>query len=161
MRLEIREETKNIEGIINEITTLVPEVSTEVREEVLFKLAEVIETQNRDNVWGQSDKYILLRSESKYQKIYLRDIIFAETYDRKIIIHTKDKEVDFYGKMSDLENTLGRGFYRTHRAFLVNMEHVEAFDIESVQTIKGEVSMSKAKYQGFTKLMKEMSENAL
>lgn len=161
MKLEIGEETKDLEGIVNEIITLIPEALTGIKGGVLFKLAEVIETQNRDNIWGHRDKYILLRSGSKYQKIYLRDIIFAETYDRKIIIHTKDKDVDFYGKLTELENSLGRGFYRTHRAFLVNMEYVKSFDIESVQTLKGEISMSKAKYQGFVKLMKEKSEISL
>lgn len=90
--------------------------------------------------------------------MFLRDIVFAETVGRKIIIHTKANDFEYLGTLGELESKLGAGFFRTHRSYIVNMEFVTSFDIESVQMIKGEAIMAKARYQDFVLAMKEMAE---
>lgn len=158
MGTEIYEEKVNIAGIVEEIKTLIPELDNAQNKEAIEKLANEIKNQNRDNVWGQGNKYIVIKLGFKYHKIFLRDIVFVETQNRKVILHTKNDEFDFYGKLKDLEKVLGNGFYRVHRAYIVNMEHVYSFDTETIQTTKGEIIMSKAKYPDFVKQIKHTAE---
>ena len=33
----------------------------------------------------------------------------------KIVIHTINDDIEYYGKMSDLENMVGEDFFRPHR----------------------------------------------
>ena len=107
----------------------------------------------------RAGRYIVVKQKSKYKKIFLRDIIFAETAQRKIIIHTKDDNFNYYGKMSELEEILGDGFFRTHRAYIVNLEYVLSFDVESVELSNGRAILSKAKYPDFVKAIKRQAEN--
>ena len=61
--------------------------------------------------------------------------------------------------MSELEEILGDGFFRTHRAYIVNLEYVLSFDVESVELSNGRAILSKVKYPGFVKAIKKQAEN--
>lgn len=147
--------------ILQEIKRVFPGFEKEHNIETVEIIVSIVKEYLENNGTGGDGRYIIIKQRSKYKKIFLKDIIFAETFERKIIIHTKDGDIDYYGKMNDLEEVLGNGFYRTHRAYLVNMEHVISFDIESVQMIKGEAILSKAKYQAFTEAVKERAKVCL
>ena len=147
--------------ILQEIKRVFPGFEKEHNIETVEIIVSIVKEYLGNNGIGGDGRYIIIKQRSKYKKIFLRDIIFAETSQRKIIIHTKDGDIDYYGKMNDLEEVLENGFYRTHRAYLVNMEYVTSFDIESVQMIKGEAILSKAKYQAFTDAVKERAKVCL
>lgn len=53
--------------------------------------------------------------------VRIRDIVYAEVFNRKVILHLKDGDIEYYGKLKDLEKKTGDDFCRTHRAFLANI----------------------------------------
>ena len=158
MKSEFEVENKNLEEVVDEILLLMPEMADEKYNEILHKLANVIQAQLCDDIGKWKTKSIILRNDSKYHKVFLRDIVFAETVGRKIIIHTKANDFEYLGTLGELESKLGAGFFRTHRSYIVNMEFVTSFDIESVQMIKGEAILAKARYQDFVLAMKTMGD---
>jgi len=63
----------------------------------------------------------------KRQGIYVfpaDDIIYMEKKLRKINIHTKKHEVEFYGRFSDIIPLLDDRFMYCHRSYLINMDKI-------------------------------------
>lgn len=83
--------------------------------------------------------------------VELEDIVYAEVFDRKVIIHTMDADIEYYGKMKDLEQKAGDEFYRLHRAYLVNFKYVRKYDAAVVYLKKGQALMAKQNYKEFVK----------
>lgn len=83
--------------------------------------------------------------------VNISDIVYAEVFDRKIILHTMDEDIEYYGKMKELEQKAGEDFYRTHRSFLVNFGFVRKYDASMVWLKKGQALIAKQNYQGFVK----------
>lgn len=94
---------------------------------------------------------ILITAGGKHFTIHLEDIIYAEVYDRKIMIHTLDSDIEYYGKMKDLEKEAGEDFFRTHRAYLVNFRYITKYDATTIYLKKGQALMSKQNYREFVR----------
>lgn len=61
------------------------------------------------------------------------DIFFFETSENihKIILHAKERQIEFSGTMKDLENVLDESFVRCHRSFLVNRKNIQEVDTKN------------------------------
>ena len=159
MEQEGLETNLDYDEILQEIKRVFPGFEKEHNIETVEIIVSIVKEYLGNNGIGGDGRYIVIKQRSKYKKIFLRDIIFAETAQRKIIIHTKDDNFNYYGKMSELEEILGDGFFRTHRAYIVNLEYVLSFDVESVELSNGRAILSKAKYPDFVKAIKRQAEN--
>ncbi|MCM1055274.1 MAG: LytTR family DNA-binding domain-containing protein [Bacteroides sp.] len=96
--------------------------------------------------------YIVIKSGGAQHKLPLRDICYVESSNKKAIYHTKNGVFPAYGKMDELENRLGSGFYRCHRCFLVNMESVCSYGFDYITVINGDrLLLAKKKYSEFVK----------
>lgn len=58
------------------------------------------------------------------------DIFFFETSGNihKIILHAKDRQIEFSGTIKELAGTLDDNFVRCHRSFLVNKKNIKETD---------------------------------
>lgn len=65
------------------------------------------------------------------------DIMFFETSanEHKLIVHTANKSIEFFGKIKDIERETGGAFVRCHRACLVNRANISEIDYENKQII--------------------------
>ena len=77
-----------------------------------------------------------------------RDIVYLESNKRKVIVHTVRGEYEYYHKLDEAEEELlaiSADFVRIHKAYLVNIEHVEAFQYEKLALRDGTIlSISEA-----------------
>ncbi len=94
---------------------------------------------------------LLITTGGKHVTVNLEDIVYAEVFDRKVILHTMDADIEYYGKMKELEEKAGDEFYRTHRSFLVNFGYIKKYNATTVYLKKGEVPMAKQNYQDFVR----------
>ncbi len=58
------------------------------------------------------------------------DIFFFETSSNihKVVLHAKNRQIEFSGTIKDLINTLDDNFIRCHRSFLVNKNNIKEVD---------------------------------
>ena len=94
---------------------------------------------------------LMITAGGKHITVNLGDIVYAEVFDRKVILHTMDADIEYYGKMKELEEKAGDEFYRTHRSFLVNFGFIKKYDATTVYLKKGQALMAKQNYQEFVK----------
>lgn len=129
---------------------LVKPVNDEKFTHVLHRAVEEWQIQNI-YVKEQEEKYVVINNRGVHTKVILDEIIYAEVFNRKVVIHKRNDEIEYYGKMSDLEALAGDSFFRPHRAYLVNFKYVEKYDAVTIYLKKGTVLMAKQKYPEFVK----------
>lgn len=81
---------------------------------------------------------ISVKNDSGVFQVCIRDIVYVETLDHKLLIHLKDKEVICYISMGQLEKRLtGKDFFRCHQSFLIHLPFVEELQKDSVRIAGG------------------------
>lgn len=129
---------------------LVKPFSDEKFSEVLQKAAEKLEKKGAEN--GKRNKpALLITTGGTHIAVNFEDIVYAEVFNRKVIIHTMDSDIEYYGRLKELEKKAGEGFYRPHRAYLVNFNFIRKYDATTIYMEKGQAPMAKQNYQGFVK----------
>ncbi len=75
---------------------------------------------------------LTLRTGETVRHVPLRDIIFFETASipHHVLLHTSGSQINFVGSLNELEIQLGDRFIRTHRAYLVAEDKIEAVDLK-------------------------------
>lgn len=121
--------------------------------EVLQSAVEQYEDREKPEGAGRRVEMpsLLITTGGKHVTVNLEDIVYAEVFDRKVILHTMDADIEYYGKMKELEEKAGDEFYRTHRSFLVNFGYIKKYNATTVYLKKGEVPMAKQNYQDFVR----------
>ena len=82
-------------------------------------------------------------------RVPLKDILYFESSDHKIIMHTLTDSHTFYDKMERLVSLLEtQKFLFVHKSFLVNSKHIQKYEYESLLMNNGEtipIAQSKRK----------------
>ena len=100
----------------------------------------------------RTKRYILVKSQGVQQRVYLKDIYYIESANKKVIIHAAAGILESYGKMEELEQMTGSGFYRCHRCYLVNMEKIASYSAAAIQVVNGDrLILAQKKYAEFVK----------
>ncbi len=98
----------------------------------------------------------------KQHKLQLKDILYFESNERKVVLHTVDNEYTFYETINHLEEVLQNGaFLRIHKSYLINTIHVRKFAYENVIMIQGDclpIAQAKRKQVREWQLQFELSE---
>ena len=118
--------------------------------EVLENAIKEFEDRKADNS-DQGKKVLMIMAGGKHITVNLAEIIYAEVFDRKIILHTIHEDIEYYGKMKELNEKAGEDFYRPHRAYLVNFNYIRKYDATTIYLEKGQALMAKQNYRDFVK----------
>lgn len=85
-----------------------------------------------------------ISSRGESIRIPLDTILYVESNYRKIIVHTKNKDYEYYDKLDAVEQTLKRdGFIRCHQSYLVALDEISACDGNVLQVGATAVPMSR------------------
>lgn len=107
-------------------------VQKEELEQVLLQAAERIHSMQR--------QFYTVQSGRNYIRLPYQEIMYLESAGRKVLIHTREREYQYYGKLDSAEDALRDGhFIRIHKAYLVNVENVELFQYDKVALRDGTV----------------------
>ena len=132
---------------------LVKPFSEEKFAEVLQKAVKELEEREKAESAETEKKTpsLMITSGGKHIAVHWEDIVYAEIFDRKILLHTMDEDIEYYGKMKELETKAGDSFYRSHRAYLVNFDYIRKYDATTIYLEKGQALMAKQNYREFVK----------
>lgn len=94
---------------------------------------------------------LLVKRGGVSTRVLFSDIIYAEVFNRKVMLHTVNGDIEYYGKLTDLSEQAGADFYRTHRAYLVNLYYVEKYNASTIWLEQGTALLSKKQFAGFVR----------
>lgn len=83
--------------------------------EVLEKAAEKL---------AEEPPYVVITCEGETVKLYEADILYVESFQHYISIHTKGQEYKIKENISAFADRLGPVFFRIHRSYLVSLKYV-------------------------------------
>ncbi|MCR4656078.1 MAG: LytTR family DNA-binding domain-containing protein [Lachnospiraceae bacterium] len=135
--------------------------------EVLGKAIRLWKEQEDSIGEREAENVLDVRNGKLHTVVLIRNILYAEVFDREIILHVMDESsataestVRYYGRISALEKTLGSCFYRIHRSFLVNMDHINSYEAGHVFLREHDLPIARGKYPDFVKAYMRLLVNA-
>lgn len=108
---------------------------------------EIRKTGGKEN----DEDYMMIQMGGIHTKIRLKDIVYAEVFNRKVILHTVNGDTEYYGKLSELEKKVGEDFFRSHRSYLIHFKYVMKYDARSITMKNGTALLAKTAYSEFVK----------
>ncbi len=82
---------------------------------------------------NRTHKVYTIETNGRKISIDYEDILFFETSGNihKVILHAKDRQIEFPSTIKELTNELGCDFVRCHRSFLVNQKNIKEIDTKN------------------------------
>ena len=103
------------------------EVNVKIRECLLNAMERYTLQTNKTH------KVYTIETGGRKISVDYNDIFFFETSGNihKVILHAKNRQIEFSGTIKELAATLGDGFVRCHRSFLVNKRNIKEIDAKN------------------------------
>lgn len=116
----------------------------------------VLKTERR------AQEFIIVSRERQKKKLFLDDIYYFEIKGRVVDVHGQEGIFAYYEQIGELENKLqGKGFFRCHKSYLINLKYVDMYNRQEVILENGEsIVIAKRRYDKFCQeVLKVMREN--
>ena len=101
---------------------------------------------------GREEGYLSFSNDNGKYKVLYKNLRYAETYKRNVLLHFDDQEQVIYKNMKEIASLLEaqRQFARCHASFMVNMAYVKSVEnLEAVLTTGERVPVSQPKRREF------------
>ncbi|MDE6024052.1 MAG: LytTR family DNA-binding domain-containing protein [Lachnospiraceae bacterium] len=87
--------------------------------------------------------------------ISFQDIICCEIIDRKVYLYLASGEViNYYERIENLEKKLDGRFFRCHRSYLINLNHLKSYSNNTAYMANGkEIPVSRLRSKEFSKVI--------
>ncbi|MNZ18733.1 Transcriptional regulatory protein YpdB [compost metagenome] len=122
---------------------------------VLQSAVENIQIKDR-----KEEPFTIIKKGHSTYKIYHHQLYYAEVLGRRIKLHTVEGIHEFNGKLTELEDSLGPGFYRIHRSYLVNLSYISSYDAAEVTLDHGQqLVIAQKKYPNFVQAYLQFMKN--
>lgn len=96
---------------------------------------------------------LFIRRRNQSVRLDKAQILYVESRQRKVVIHTLREALEIYATMNHMEKELGAQFYRCHRGYLVNLSQITGYTGDTITLCGGEaIYLAKDKYNEFVKV---------
>jgi len=107
---------------------------------VEYEAFRLVFNQAAKRILEQQSLYFHFKTGKSMVKLPCKEILYFESAGRKVIVHTVQHSYEYYGKLNEIEESLkNMRFVRIHKAYLVNLDNVEAFQYERVAMSDGTI----------------------
>lgn len=111
--------------------------------QVFLKAVHIVEKRKNKNC-------MVVKHNGCVTKVNIDDIYYIENFRRKIILHCKNGQMEYYGKFNQIEGSLSVGFFKCHRSYIVNMDKIVKYTKTDLILENGDnIPVSKYKYSDF------------
>lgn len=125
-----------------------------VQEEHFDKTMERLLLSMQDRLTPEKG-HLLVRKGYENSIISFQDIICCEIIDRKVYLYLKSGEViDYYDRIENLEKKLDGRFFRCHRSYLINLNHLKSYRNNTAYMADGkEIPVSRLRSREFSNVI--------
>lgn len=115
----------------------------------------------RELLAHRKSTYLMVPCGGGMQKLAASDIYYVEVCDHDLLFHTKQGNVHSTGSMRSIEEKLpAENFFRSSKAYLINLEHVDGMQDDDAVVHGERVQISRAKRKAFLSALNHyMGEN--
>ena len=124
---------------------------------ILYKKIEKILNKVYGKKMVDAEEKLIVKCQDGIYTLQLSDIIYLETSNKTVLLHSVRGVYICYQKIRDLEERLSdKLFYRCHNCFLVNMDYIETLKGDDIVLTKGDrntIPVSKYRKDGLLKAL--------
>lgn len=77
--------------------------------------------------------YIVVQHEGAYTRIGIKDILYVEAMDKKLMIYLSRQVLSIYASISAFSEKLQGKFFRSHRSYLVNIDCIQTVNLPGME----------------------------
>ncbi|MCL2035541.1 MAG: LytTR family DNA-binding domain-containing protein [Oscillospiraceae bacterium] len=81
---------------------------------------------------NSDSSFLLVKKGNDILKLRFCDILFCESINHKIVIHTENGITDYYESIATLEKKLDSDFFRCHRSYIINLKRVASYEKDTI-----------------------------
>lgn len=108
-----------------------------IQQDMLYKTLDLVLRRRKE----RAAKLIKLNQGQRFFQLPFSDIIYFETLDRKLKVHTTQKFYVVDNKINEVEKQLEeKHFFRIHKSYLINMGYVKEHDQTTITMQNGDVT---------------------
>lgn len=108
--------------------------------------------EEKKNVEEVADEYIFIKSDRKFFKVNLKDILFIEGLKDYVIIQMENQRLITRMNVKTIHDILPKKiFLRINRSYIVNKEHIDSFDNNDVFIRSYEIAIGNSYRDDFFK----------
>jgi DNA-binding LytR/AlgR family response regulator len=97
-----------------------------------------------DLLLNKKDVYVILNTKQETNRIFVDDILYIETDNRDILIHTVKTDYRYNMSMKQIEKILNQErFYRCHTSYIVNLTKIDMIENNMITIGKQSIPVSK------------------
>ena len=101
---------------------------------------------------------LFIKADNKIIKVAFHEIVVIKGQGPYVQIITVDgRKIMSLQSMSKLEELLPRNFYRTHRSYIVNIDHIDSIDGNMIRLKDHAAALSKNKRDEFLELIDQLN----
>ena len=125
-----------------------------VQEEHFEKTMERLFFSMQDRLSPEKEN-LLVQKGCESNIIFFQDIICCEIIDRKVYLYLVSGEViDYYDRIENLEKKMDGRFFRCHRSYLINLNHLKSYRNNTAYMADGkEIPVSRLRSKEFSKVI--------
>lgn len=95
-----------------------------------------------------SNLFIYAKEGKETHKIYLKDILFIESYKDQIRINLTDRSIELRYKISDFESKLPDDYFiRTHKSFIISIGKITSFSSSGIKIGNTEIPIGRTYFE--------------
>lgn len=99
-------------------------------------------SEENKNVGNVDDEYIFVKSDRRYFKVNLKDILFIEGLKDYVIIQLAEQRIITRMNLKTMHELLPKNtFLRINRSYIVNTSHIDSFDNNDIFIQKYEIAI--------------------
>ena len=125
-----------------------------VQEEHFEKTMERLFFSMQDRLSPEKEN-LLVQKGCESNIIFFQEIICCEIIDRKVYLYLVSGEViDYYDRIENLEKKMDGRFFRCHRSYLINLNHLKSYRNNTAFMADGkEIPVSRLRSKEFSKVI--------
>ncbi|WP_010250278.1 LytR/AlgR family response regulator transcription factor [Acetivibrio cellulolyticus] len=105
------------------------------------------------NFFAENEAVLNINIGTEIYRIDYNQILYLESYQKKIYVHTENQRIGYYDSLSSLEEKLGENFIRCHKSYIINADKMSriSFSDMKIEMINGtEIDISRT-FKGILK----------
>lgn len=100
-----------------------------------------IHCETKPSIQATQQSHFYLKSSGSYIAIPLSDIMFFESRGKQVALKTLGREYLFYANFDDVNHQLDDRFVRSHKGFIINIQHVSVADFKVMNALMRDHSL--------------------
>ena len=107
-----------------------------IQQEAFYKTLDLVLRRRKE----RAAKLVKLCQGQRFLQLPFSDVLYFETLDRKLKVHTTQKAYIVDNKINEVEKLLeDKCFFRIHKSYLINMAYVKEHDQTTITMQNGDI----------------------